>query len=192
MSPRVILFRGINVGGKNKVPMQQLREWLEELGCTNVSTYLGSGQAIVDSTAPASKLAAMIEDGLPRRFAVNDALIKVLVLTPAKLRAIVDDRPKGFGEQPQKYHSDAIFMMGITVAEAMKSFDPREGVDAVWPGKGVIYSQRLSAERTKSRLGRIILTPAYKSMTIRSWGTTLKLIDLLDAREKAPTAKKAT
>jgi uncharacterized protein (DUF1697 family) len=179
MSPRVILFRGINVGGKNKVPMQQLREWLEELGCTNVSTYLGSGQALVDSKAPAANLATTIEDGLPRRFPVDDALIRVLVLTPAKLRAIVDDRPNGFGDQPQKYHSDAIFMMGIPVAEAMKSFDPREGVDAVWPGDGVIYSQRLSAERTKSRLGKIVGTPAYKSMTIRSWGTVLKLVDLL-------------
>ncbi|HEY8239449.1 MAG TPA: hypothetical protein VIF63_08440, partial [Candidatus Limnocylindrales bacterium] len=59
---------------------------------------------------------------------------------------------------------------------------PRDGVDTVWPGKGVIYSQRLSAERTRSRLNRIVGTPAYRSMTIRSWQTTLALLDLMRKR----------
>ena len=46
--------------------------------------------------------------------------------------------------------------MGIDARTAMKVFDPRPGVDEVWPGTGVIYSQRLSAQRTKSRLGKIV------------------------------------
>jgi uncharacterized protein (DUF1697 family) len=62
----------------------------------------------------------------------------------------------------------------------MRVFDPRPGVDSVWPGEGVIYSQRLSAERTRSRLGKIVGTPAYKSMTIRSWATTMALSELLE------------
>jgi uncharacterized protein (DUF1697 family) len=68
--------------------------------------------------------------------------------------------------------------MGVPVADAMALMDPREGVDTVWPGDGVIYSQRLSAERTRSRLNRIMLSPLYKSMTIRSWATTTKLLAL--------------
>jgi uncharacterized protein (DUF1697 family) len=43
----------------------------------------------------------------------------------------------------------------------------------------VIYSQRLSSQRTKSRLNKIMATPVYKSMTIRSWNTTTKLLELL-------------
>jgi uncharacterized protein (DUF1697 family) len=42
----------------------------------------------------------------------------------------------------------------------------------------VIYSQRLSAQRTKSRLNRIMGTPEYAAMTIRSWSTTMKLLNL--------------
>lgn len=53
----------------------------------------------------------------------------------------------------------------------MSVFDPRDGVDEVWPGNGVIYSQRLSAERTRSRMGRIVGTKPYQSMTVRSWNT---------------------
>jgi len=61
------------------------------------------------------------------------------------------------------------------------AFSPKEGVDAVWPGDGLIYSQRLSAQRTKSLLNRIASSPHYKSMTIRSWQTTLALMDLVKA-----------
>ncbi|HEV7603758.1 MAG TPA: hypothetical protein VGO15_02270, partial [Candidatus Limnocylindrales bacterium] len=108
----------------------------------------------------------------------------VLVLTRAQLQAVVLDRPKGFGDQPETYHSDAVFLMGIDAPTAMKVFDPRPDVDAVWPGNGVIYSQRLSAQRTKSRLGKIVGTPAYKSMTIRSWATTMAVLQRLEAPEQ--------
>jgi uncharacterized protein (DUF1697 family) len=102
-----------------------------------------------------------------------------LALTRNQLQAVIDNKPEGFGDQPGKYHSDAIFLMGIDAAQAMPVFNPREGVDKVWPGDGVIYSQRLSAERTKSRLSKIMASPLYKSMTIRNWNTTVKLLELL-------------
>jgi uncharacterized protein (DUF1697 family) len=178
----VLLFRGINVGGKNPVAMSRLRDLLEELGCTDVATYLASGNAIVNTTEKPAEIATKLEKQLPTRFTLHDEIVKVLALTPRHLREIVTTRPKGFGDQPTIYHSDAIFLMGIGVPDAMAVFQPREGVDAVWPGKGVIYSQRLSAERTKSRLGKIVGTPPYKSMTIRSWQTTLKLVAALDQR----------
>ncbi|MEP7378785.1 MAG: hypothetical protein ABI725_04405 [Chloroflexota bacterium] len=72
-----------------------------------------------------------------------------------------------------------MFLIGITPAAAMKVFSPRDGVDTVWPGPGVIYSQRLSAERTRSRLNRIVGTPEYRSMTIRTWNTTVKLLEIV-------------
>jgi uncharacterized protein (DUF1697 family) len=64
----------------------------------------------------------------------------------------------------------------------MRVVDLREGVDQAWPGTGVLYFERLSARRTQSRMGKIVGTPEYKRMTIRSWSTTTKLLDLLDAR----------
>jgi uncharacterized protein (DUF1697 family) len=185
MTTFVVLIRGINVGGKNAVSMSGLRELLDDLGCTDVTTYLSSGNAIVDSTLSAAKLGTAIEKDLPKRFTLDDELLKVLVLTEAQFRKVVSGRPKGFGDEPTKYHSDAIFLMGIKLADAMTGFDPREGVDAVWPGDGVVYSRRLSAERTKSKLSKIMATPYYKSMTIRSWATTTKLLAILDDRTAA-------
>jgi uncharacterized protein (DUF1697 family) len=176
----VILLRGINVGGKNKLSMAALKEALEELGYENVATYINSGNVIADSTKSASAIEAEIEKVLPKKFKLDSELIKVLALSRAKFKAMLTGRPKGFGDEPKKYHSDAIFLMGTKVSDAVKAFDPREGVDALWPGKGVIYHQRLSAQRTKTRLNKVMATPFYKSMTIRNWATTQKLLEMLE------------
>ncbi len=179
----VVLLRGINVGGKNLVPMAALKTCLEELGFANVSTYIASGNVILESEKSAEDTGARIEAALTRSFKLDSELIKVLVLTRAQLQAVIDHKPDGFGEHPNKYHSDAVFLIGIDSAHAISVFNPREGVDKVWPGDGVIYSQRLSAQRTKSRLSKIMASPLYKSMTIRNWNTTMKLLDLLKAMD---------
>ena len=175
----VALLRGINVGGKNKVPMAVLKKCLEELGFTNVATYIASGNVILESDKHVDEIKAHLEKALPECFKLDDDLIKVLVLTRNQLQGIIDNRPEGFGDRPEKYHSDAIFLMGIDSASVMPLFTPREGVDKVWPGDGVVYSQRLSSQRTKSRLNIVMATPAYKSMTIRSWSTTTKLLEIM-------------
>jgi uncharacterized protein (DUF1697 family) len=183
MNTYLVLFRGINVGGKNKVPMAELRTCLEALGFKDVVTYIASGNVILTSDKDPQTVKATIEAALPAQFTLDSELIKVLVVTHKQLKAIVDNRPKGFGDQPDTYHSDAIFLMDLPVDRAMPIFDPREGVDAIWPGIGVVYSQRVSALRTKSRLNKIIASPLYKSMTIRSWGTIKALLRLLEASE---------
>ena len=179
MNTYVVLLRGINVGGKNIVSMAGLKKRLEELGFVDVSTYIASGNVMLASDKPADEVKARIEAALAKGFKPGGELIKVLVLSRKQLQAVIDHKPKGFGEQPGKYHSDAIFLMDIGAAQAMPAFSPREGVDKVWPGDGVIYSQRLSAERTRSRLSKIMASPLYKSMTIRNWNTTTRLLGLL-------------
>lgn len=179
MKSYVILLRGINVGGKNKVPMAKLREYLTNIGFNDVSTYIASGNVILKSNKTPQEITVAIEKMLPEKFTLDSELIKVLVVSKKQLQSIIENKPSGFGDKPEKYHSDAIFLIGVSVDEIMPVFRPRDGVDAVWAGDGVIYSQRLSAERTKSRLNVITVSPHYKSMTIRSWNTTVKLLELL-------------
>jgi uncharacterized protein (DUF1697 family) len=178
MKTYVILLRGINVGGKNKISMAELKLFLQEQGFTNVVTYIQSGNVVLQSNLGAKTIAQNIEEGLPTRFKLDSSIIRVLVLTRKELQGIVDNKPKGFGDQPAKHHSDVIFLMGISAVQALPVFSPREGVDEVWSGEGVIYSQRLSDQRTKSRLGRIVGTPVYQFMTIRNWNTTTKLLEI--------------
>jgi uncharacterized protein (DUF1697 family) len=180
MKTYVVLLRGINVGGKNKIPMAELKKCLKDLGYSDVSTYIASGNVILASDKDPGEIKTKIEEVLPKKFRLDSELVKILVLTKKQLQAIVDNKPKGFGEQPTKYYSDVIFLIDIDATDALKVFDPRDGVDKIWPGDGVIYSQRLGAERSKSRLSKIVASPAYQSMTIRSWSTTVKLLSLLE------------
>jgi uncharacterized protein (DUF1697 family) len=178
------LLRGINVGGKNRVPMAELKACFEELGCENVQTYIASGNVMFTSSKSAPELTEEIQEALPKRFRLDSELIRILVLSRDQLQKVVDQAPKGFGTEPGTYHSDAIFLMGIPSDEAIKVFNPRAGVDEVWQGDLAIYSRRLSAQRTRSRLSEIMSSPLYKQMTIRSWGTTARLLALMNALER--------
>lgn len=180
MTTYLVLLRGINVGGKNILSMAALKKSLEELGFKEVSTYIASGNVFLRSDLPPAKIKSIIEEALPRLHKLDSDLIKVLILTNKNLRAVINNKPAGFGEEPGKYHSDAIFLMDVNADDAVKIFNPREGVDTVWAGDGVIYSQRLSAQRTKSRLSKIMSSPVYKSMTIRTWNTVQNLAAIMN------------
>jgi uncharacterized protein (DUF1697 family) len=174
----VALLRGINVGGRNKVPMTALRSAFEDAGHTDVSTYIQSGNVLFRSSASARSLAGDIERTIEQRFGFP---IVVVVRSHAQLRSVVANAPRGFGADADTYHSDAIFLRPpLTPSQVMKITKLRDGVDQAWAGRGVVYFARLSAERTKSRMSSIVGTPEYANMTIRSWQTTTKLLALLD------------
>lgn len=174
----VALLRGINVGGKNPLPMAVLRKVMEDGGYEAVRTYIASGNVLFETDRPAKGLEAHIEGLLEAELQVP---LVVVVRSERQLRATVKGAPKGFGTEPGKYHSDAVFLKApLTPAKAMQVVEKKEGVDDAWTGSGVIYFRRLSAKRTASRMGRMVGTPAYQLMTIRSWQTVMKLVALLD------------
>ena len=174
----VALLRGINVGGKNPVPMADLRAAMESSGYGDVRTYIQSGNVLFSTDETTAGLEERVEAVLEERFGIP---IVVVIRTERQFRAVVRKAPDGFGAQPDRYHSDAVFLKTpLTAAQAMKVVRLRDGVDRAWPGTGVVYFERLSAERTKSKLNAIMGTPEYQRMTIRSWATTTKLLALLD------------
>ena len=123
-------------------------------------------------------LEAGIEAVIERAFGFP---VVVVARSRAQVHAVVEHAPSGFGKHPDTYHSDVIFLKPpLTAREAMRVVALRDEVDQAWPGKGVLYFQRLSARRTQSRMSSIVGTPEYRSMTIRNWATTTKLLALLD------------
>ena len=177
----VALLRGINVGGKNKVAMADLRTAFEEAGHEAVSTYIQSGNVLFESDRPAGELEEAIEAVLEERYGVP---LVVVVRSHRQLRAVVEKAPDGFGQQPDRFHSDVLFLRRpLTPAKAMGVVKLRDEVDEAWTGTGVLYFARLSERRTQSRMSSIVGTPEYQLMTIRSWSTTTKLLALLDERQ---------
>jgi uncharacterized protein (DUF1697 family) len=174
----VALLRGINVGGRNPVAMAALREACEAAGLEEVSTYIQSGNVLFRTDEPANSLEQEVERLVEARFGVP---LMVVVRSHRQLRAVVDVAPAGFGSST--HHSDVLFLKApLTAAKAMRVVELRDEVDQAWPGNGVLYFARLSARRTQSRMSKIVGTPEYRQMTIRSWATTTKLLGMLDER----------
>jgi uncharacterized protein (DUF1697 family) len=176
VSRYVALLRGINVGGKNRLPMVDLRSALVDLGLADVRTYIQSGNVLFEYDGPAAKLEADIEAQIAGRFGLQ---VPVVVRSHAQLADVVTSAPAGFGADPETYLSDAVFLFAsLTPDAAMSAVTLRDGVDQAWPGMGVLYFQRLAARRTQSWLSRLASTPQYQLMTIRNWSTTTKLLQL--------------
>jgi uncharacterized protein (DUF1697 family) len=178
MKAYVVLLRGVNVGGTGTISIAALKKELEKAGFTDVATYINSGNVILKSDSSEARIKDTVETVLSTKFKLG-IHHTVLVLSASTLASIVKNKPKGFGDDRAKYYSDVIFLMGITVKQTMPIFRPKEGVDTIWAGKRVVYSQRLGSMRTKSRLNKIMSSPLYKSMTIRTWGTVTKLLALI-------------
>lgn len=175
----VALLRGINVGGNNLISMQSLRKAFEDEGHLDVSTYIASGNVLFRSDLPRADLETSLEDMIERRIGLD---LTILVRSRAQMRNIIRSAPEGFGQQPDKYHSDVIFLKSpLNSTQAMKVVALREGVDQVWPGNGVLYFARLSELRTKSLLSKIVGTKPYQKMSIRSWATTARPAEMLEA-----------
>ncbi|MGH2712014.1 MAG: DUF1697 domain-containing protein [Actinomycetota bacterium] len=179
MARYVALLRGINVGGKNQIRMADLKACFGDLGFENVATYIASGNVLFDSGERSStKLTKNIEEALTKTFRYEAT---VVVRSKAQLRKVVEEAPKGYGSQPSRYRSDVLFLMPpLTSAATIKSIPTKEGVDQVHAGQGVLYFSRLTSKATSSRLSRLISMPIYRSITIRSWSTTVKLQELMD------------
>lgn len=178
-STHVVLIRGINVGGKNIVPMARLRTALEARGYTSVRTYIQSGNVLL---AAACTDEAGVSDAVERVLESEFSVVTCVVTVAAEtLRAAVTDAPEGFGSEPDLFHYDVAFLVpGLESDVATAAFGIREGVDTAWAGAGVVYFRRLSAERTTSRMSSVLRSPHYKNMTIRNWRTTTTLARMAD------------
>jgi uncharacterized protein (DUF1697 family) len=174
----VALLRGINVGGKNLIKMTDLAAFFQALGFQSVRTYIQSGNVIFSADeADKSRLTDLLEAGLSKRFQYDASLV---LRTEKEMYVTAAQAPTGFGSDPASYRYDVIFLQAaLTAAEAMQHVSTKDGVDQVFAGDGVLYFSRLISRATQSHLVRIISTPVYRSMTIRNWNTTMKLVNML-------------
>jgi uncharacterized protein (DUF1697 family) len=173
----IALLRGINVGGKNIIKMEQLKQVFDNMGFSDVKTYIQSGNIIFQTPeSDKLKLTESIENQLKKSFFVE---IKTLVLTADDLAETVENAPEDFGTEPEKFRYDVWFLLPPTpVNEVVSNLRLREGVDFLQAGKSVIYTSRLTSQMGKSYFSKIMQTQISKNFTIRNWNTTTKLLEL--------------
>ena len=179
MARYVALLRGINVGGNNHIKMTELKACFEKQGLRDVVTYIQSGNVLFTGGGNESKLCSGIEAVLAKTF---DYRASVVLRSQKELGDIVRRAPKGFGTKPDEYRYDVIFLKApLTAPGAMKSVKTKPGVDQATAGTGVVYFSRLIKKATQSQLPKLVSQPVYKSMTIRNWNTTTRLLQMMDS-----------
>ena len=183
------LLRGINVGGNNIIKMADLKACFENMGFSDVVTYIQSGNVLFNSAErDKTKLTNKIEKVLSERFSYKSRIVAV---THQQLRKVVEGAPRGFGKEVGQYRYDVIFLKEpLTPKEAMKNVSTKAGVDDAYAGETVLYFSRLVSKATQSHLTRIITLPVYQNMTIRNWNTATKLLELMEKGNEKPSEQR--
>lgn len=182
MPSYVALLRGLNVGGRNPVDMGALAECLRDAGYGDVRTHLQSGNVLFTAKRTSDgKLEDAIEHVLQQRFAIA---IPTIVRSRDDFAATIAAAPDDHGSE--KLRSEVFFLKAPLTVESVLAEMPelREGVDSIAPGPGAIYFSRVRAQATKTRIQRLMGMPIFQQMTVRSWRTATRLLELLDEDEE--------
>jgi uncharacterized protein (DUF1697 family) len=176
----VALLRGINVGGKNIIKMEQLKACFEESGFQHVMTYIQSGNVLFESDEKnREELTSAIEDTVSQTFGYS---AKIVIRSYAEIQRVVLDVPNDWKQKTDLRCNIAFIKEPVTASEAFQEIDPKEGIDVVTIGEGVLYLSTLLSGLTKSALVKLVSKKIYQDMTIRNYNTTQKLLTLMERK----------
>jgi uncharacterized protein (DUF1697 family) len=169
-------LRGINVGGKNKIKMETLREICGALGFTNVKTYINSGNIIFETAkTDDKKLAEQIEKAIEKEFALR---IKVIVRSITEIENIIKNNPfDGQFENDKDLH---VFFLDDELPEEKRELllsNNNENEQFAVIGREIFCLLRISV--LESLIGKDYIAKKLKvSATARNWRTVNKILEL--------------
>lgn len=172
MSVFIALYRGINVGGKNSVPMQALRAMHERLGHERVVSYIQSGNVVFAAKGSAAALARKIAQDFVSEFGFA---AKIVVVDAKGWEAIVKGNPYAkFAEaNPKMVHAG--ICDGVPDAKALQALLTRTGGRETFvAGKGIVYLHAPDGFGT-SKFAAGMEKASGVPMTVRNWRTVEEL-----------------
>ena len=169
----VILLRGINVGGRNSLPMKELRDILESLGCESVKTYIQSGNVVL--SAPAAPDATAITTAIEKQFGFAP---RVLVIPGDRFESVSRENPYK-DEKVEGKHLHVSYLAGPASAdidglEARKS--PREEFTLTADALYLLAPDGIARSKLANDAEKLLGVEA----TSRNWNTVRKLLEMLD------------
>jgi uncharacterized protein (DUF1697 family) len=172
---QVVLLRGVNVGGRNKLAMPALRAALEHAGMAHVTTYVQSGNVVLDSAAEPDALARECEAVIAERF---DLQVAAVARTRAELADVVAHDPLGRVAESEKLYQ-VTFCAKAPGEQALAKVAERavEGERIVARGREIyawfphgVGRSKLAAQLSRQDLGVVA--------TARNWTTVTRLLAL--------------
>ncbi|WP_223875888.1 DUF1697 domain-containing protein [Paucilactobacillus kaifaensis] len=173
----LLLLRGINVGGHNKVVMKELKVSLTHLGFNNVVSYINSGNLIFESPLPQSVVADKVNQLLATKY---EFPIVSLVINEYEYKADLKKLPTWWGADEALRHNALFLLPGVDrsyfdmIKSRIGEYDQVEFRDHV-----ILWTSTLKKDFSKSLYSKLMKERFYKDVTIRNRNTALKLLTLV-------------
>jgi uncharacterized protein (DUF1697 family) len=172
----VALLRGINVGGKNMLPMRDLVAMFERAGCAEVRHYIQSGNVVFRAAGTlATRISQVIAGEIERAFRID---VPVVVRSGRELAGVAKGNPLiADGADPAACH--VMFLADAPSKKQCASLDPARS-----PGDSFVVKGREVYLLCPNGVARTKLTNAYfdsalgTTSTGRNWRTVLKLNEM--------------
>ena len=175
----VAFLRGVNVGGKGIVSMAAIKEALVALGLSDVRTYINSGNVIFSTRASdVQRLTARIEKALEQH---TGMAIKVLVMDHKSLKKVVEAIPRDWVDDKTMRTYVLLLWKELDDRGILDRLATKAGIDELRYTPGAVVWRVDRENVSKSQMNRIVGTPLYKKITIRSANTMRKLNELTAA-----------
>ena len=175
----IVLLRGVNISGKNKVSMPKLKQLLEENNYQNVSTYLNSGNIIIESNINNKEL---IIENISKIIEFNfNIKIPIYIMTVPELEDILNNSPSWWGTTNKEIYDNLIFIIPPTTYEEVYNTigSPKENVDQIEEYHNTIFWSFVLKDYRKSTWWiKTASTSITNKITIRTANTMKKLLQL--------------
>ncbi|GAX03434.1 hypothetical protein IWT140_01037 [Secundilactobacillus pentosiphilus] len=175
----VLLMRGINVGGKRRVIMADLRTQLTEAGASEVTSYINSGNILFNYEGDAK---AMVVQLLASHY---DFKINHTVIAAPDYLAEVNAAPEWW-QTADDHRYNALFKLpgyrdkyDQLIENKKSTFD-----EVLCTPHVVFWRSPLKVNYTRSFFSKLLSAPFYAVVSIRNRNTTLKLARLIEERLK--------
>lgn len=186
MAIYVALLRGINVGGKNKIKMAELKRVFEEIGLARVQTYIQSGNVLFESDAGEAELTERCEKAIDEAFGIP---VKVVLRTAEELKSIHEGCPFSHEEIAAAEALgdwECLYVSLLTekptpeaIAKLAAAYPEGEDRYAI-EGRTLyaLYSRSVRDSKLAARIEKL-----GSPITTRNWKTLTKLTELAAAME---------
>ena len=174
----VALLRGVNVGGRNKLPMADLRDIFAAAGCTAVQTYIQSGNVVFEAAQDlAERVPEIVTGTIRRRFGYETA---VVLRSSEELRQVVASNLFDTSGDPR--FLQVAFLEDTPGAEAVSRLDPDRSPPDAFAVRGRNVHLHYPNGVARSKLtNEYLATQLQTASTMRNWRTVLKLLEMVDA-----------
>ncbi|HEY6376537.1 MAG TPA: DUF1697 domain-containing protein [Edaphobacter sp.] len=179
MTKQVALLRGINVGGKNILPMKELAAMFVASGCGDVATYIQSGNVVFSAGAGVAKgLAGLISQRIEERFGLR---IPVVMRTDEELGAVIRENPYLKGGVPEEL-LHVYFLADVPGAAEVGKLDPLRSAPDAFSVRGREVYLHLPNGMARTKLTNAYFDSKLGTVsTARNWRTVLKLYEMMSA-----------